>query len=123
VLYLSVERYVTDLRVVQAITTTGKLTATLRWTAPTGVVTTTMRYSDTLITAVNWDSALTAYAPFTTTNPGSAKWFVTSVPYTGGTAYFALRSKNLEGDWTVLSNNAFWPEWEFFLPLVAKKHQ
>jgi len=36
---------VTDLRVTQAVTSTTTLTATLRWTAPTDAVTTTLRFS------------------------------------------------------------------------------
>jgi hypothetical protein len=78
---------VTDLRVTEAITSIGTLTATLHWTAPADAVTTTLRYSGTLITEANWSSALL----LTDTLPGAADTFTATVPYSGGTVYFALR--------------------------------
>ncbi|GAB4526288.1 MAG: hypothetical protein Kow0063_00380 [Anaerolineae bacterium] len=108
---------VTDLRVTQAITSAGTLTATLAWTAPPGAVTTTLRYAEALISEANWASALL----ITDTLPGSAETFTATVPYGGGTAYFALKSQNSGGDWSGLSNNAFWPAWDVYLPLVLKR--
>jgi hypothetical protein len=107
---------VTDLRVTQAITDSGVLTATLRWTAPASAVTTTLRYSGTLIVEAGWAGA----SLLTDTLPGSAESFTATVPYDGGTVYFALKSQNAEGEWADLSNNAFWPRWDTFLPLVTK---
>lgn len=107
---------VTDLRVTEAITRTGTLTATLSWTAPADAVTITLRYSDTLITETHWTSA----PLLTDTLPGSAETYTATVPYGGSTVYFALRSQNAEGDWSNLSNNAFWPCWDVFLPFVTK---
>jgi hypothetical protein len=107
---------VTDLRVTHAITASGTLTATLHWTAPTDAVTTTLRYSGTLITEANW-----ADAPLlTSTLLGSAETYTATVPHGGGTLYFALKSQNAEGDGSDLSNNAFWPHWDIFLPLVLR---
>jgi hypothetical protein len=107
---------VTDLRVTEAITSTGTLTATLRWAAPTNAVTTTLRYSDALVTEANW-----ADAPLLTgTLLGSTEGFTATVSYDDSTVYFALRSQNAEGNWSDLSNNAFWPHLDVFLPFVAK---
>ena len=106
---------VTDLRVTQA-TGSGPLTATLRWTAPTNAITTTLRYSNALITSANWNSATL----LTDTVPGSANIYTATVPYSGGTLYFALKSQNAEGAYSALSNNAFWPRWDVYLPLVSK---
>jgi hypothetical protein len=107
---------VTDLRVTRAITTTGTLTATLRWTAPANAVTTTLRCSDTLITEANWTSALL----LTSTLSGTTQSYTATAAYTGGMAYFALKSQNTEGAWSALSNNAFWPRRDVYLPLVTR---
>jgi hypothetical protein len=107
---------VTDLRVRTAITDTGVLTATLRWTAPADAVTTTLRYSSTLIIEVNWAAA----SLITDTLSGSAETYVATAPYGGDTVYFALKSQNAEGAWSAVSNNAFWPHRDVFLPLVTK---
>jgi hypothetical protein len=42
------------------------------------------------------------------------------VPYSGGTVYFALKSQNAQGEFSILSNNAFWPGWDVYLPLVNR---
>ncbi|MEW5717717.1 MAG: hypothetical protein AB1817_03740, partial [Chloroflexota bacterium] len=67
---------VNDLRVTNAITSTGTLTVTLAWTPPTGAVTSTLRYASAFITAANWNSA-TALA----TLPGGAATHTASIPY------------------------------------------
>lgn len=110
---------VTDLRVTQAIIDTGTLTATLRWTAPAVAVTYTLRYSGTLVSEDNWTNAVTVTVPFTAT-PGSTEWLTAPISHTDGTAYFALRSQNAEGDWSALSNNGFWPHFDVYLPLVLR---
>jgi hypothetical protein len=107
---------VTDLRVTYAITDTGTLTATLRWTAPADAVTTTLRYSGTLIAEDNWASA----SLLTDALSGSAETFPAAVPYDGNTVYFALKSQNAGGVWSALSNNAFWPHLDLYLPLVLR---
>ncbi len=113
---------VTDLSVVAAISDTSSLTLTLRWTAPMAAVTYTLRSSDTLVTTINWDHAPIVTVPFTASTPGSIKWLTTSVNYTGRTLYFALKSQNSMGDWSELSNNAFWPHSDVYLPLITKSH-
>ena len=109
---------VTDLRATHAVTGTGTLTVTLRWTAPAGAVTITLRYSDTLINATNWASA----PLLTDTLPGSAETYTAAVFYGGDTVYFALKSQNADGAWSSLSNNAFWPHRDVYLPLVLKEN-
>jgi len=51
---------------------------------------------------------------------GGATTCTATVPYAGGAIYFALRSQNQEGVWSALSNNAFWPRQDVFLPLVQR---
>jgi hypothetical protein len=113
---------VTNLRVTHAITRTGVLTAALRWTAPTNAVTYTVRHSDTHIHDGNWDSAAAVTVPFTASASGSVETLTVPVPYTGGTAYFALKSRNAGGDWSGLSNNAFWPHRNVYLPLILRRY-
>jgi hypothetical protein len=107
---------VTDLRVTYAITATGTLTATLRWTAPANAMTTTLRYSGTLITEANWASAFL----LTNTLSGTAQTYTVTVAYTSGRAYFALKSQNAEGVWSALSNDAFWPRQGIYIPLITR---
>jgi len=107
---------VTDLRVTDAIMAANMLTATLRWTAPLNAITTTLRYSRTLIAEANWASATL----LTGTLSGSAALYTSNVPYNSGTIYWAHKSQNVEGDWSALSNNTFWPRFEVYLPLVRK---
>ena len=106
---------VTDLRVTQAVTSAGELTATLRWTSPPDAITTTLRYSGDPITAANWDSALLLVNAL----PGSTEVYTAVVPYGGGTIYFALRTQGA-GGLSDVSNNAFWPHLDVRLPLVLK---
>jgi len=107
---------VTDLHVTQTITATGTLSATLRWTVPTNAVTCTLRYSGTLISEDNWAGATL----LTDTLPGSTETYTATVPYDSGIVYFALKSQNASGDWSALSNNAFWPHLDVYLPLVMR---
>jgi len=112
--------HITDLRVAHAITDTDTLTATLRWTAPTDAVTYTLRYSNTLISEDNWAIAVTVSVPFTAT-PGGTEWLTAPVAYAGSTVYFALKSQNAQSEWSSLSNNAFWPRVDVYLPLVMRE--
>jgi hypothetical protein len=107
---------VQDLRVTNAAAASGTLTATLGWTAPADAVTYTIRYSAALITEANWDSAAT----LTSSLPGAANAFTATVPYSGGTLYFALKSQGADGTYSALSNNAFWPHQDIYLPLVRR---
>jgi len=103
-----------DLRVTQATLAGSDLTITLRWTPPPGVVTTTVRYADQPITAANWDAAL----DFAT--GGVLDTATNSIPYSSGTRYFAVKTHN-EGGWSALSNLAFWPGYNVYVPLVLRR--
>jgi hypothetical protein len=107
---------VTDLHVTHAVTGTDTLTVTLRWTPPLGALTTTLRYSASLVTAANWSSA----ALLTNTLPGSVAAYTATVPYSTGTLYFALKTRHGITEWSDLSNNAFWPHRAVYLPLIRK---
>ena len=107
---------VTDLHVTSVIQGVGTLTATLNWIAPGNAITDTFRYSATLITEANWASAIV----LTNSLSGAANIFTTSVPYTSGVVYFALKSQNAEGAYSALSNNAFWPHLDLYLPFVRR---
>jgi hypothetical protein len=106
---------VTDLQVARAVTGTGMLTATLRWSPAAGATTVTLRYSGALITENNWDRALAL-----SVLPGNTDTFTATVPHNDKTVYFALKSQNAEGDWSTLSNNAFWPHFHVCLPLLVR---
>ncbi|MBN2004522.1 MAG: hypothetical protein JXA21_14295 [Anaerolineae bacterium] len=111
---------VDDLRVSDAVAATGTLDATLRWSAPANAITYTLRYSSALITDANWDGAVAVSVPFTASLPGSAEQLDVVIPYAGGIIYFALKSQNAQGSFSPLSNNAWWPHHELFLPLVCR---
>ncbi len=104
---------VSDLRITQAELNGGNLTVTLRWTPPTGVVTTTARYAAEPITEANWDAA----ADFAT--GGALDTATNAISYSGGTRYFAVKTHNA-GGWSGLSNLTFWPRWDIFLPVVLR---
>jgi hypothetical protein len=117
--YLEVEAAnppVTGLQVTQAITSTGILTATLGWTPPTSAVTTTLRYSTARIAEANWASATL----LTGALPGGQSIYTASLPYAGGTVYFALKTQNAAGESTAISNNASWPRRDVCLPVVMR---
>lgn len=105
---------VNDLRVTQATLAGSDLTITLRWTPPAGVVTTTVRYAVQPITAANWDAAL----DFAT--GGVLDTATHTIAYGSGTRYFAVKTHN-EGGWSALSNLAFWPHYDVYLPLVLRR--
>ncbi|HDQ73838.1 MAG TPA: hypothetical protein ENN19_17345 [Chloroflexi bacterium] len=70
-----------DLRVSRAVTGTDTLTATLRWTPPSGAVTVTLRYAAVRITEANWAGA----APLTADPlPSDTEAFTAATPYAGG---------------------------------------
>ncbi|MBN1993932.1 MAG: hypothetical protein JW953_14630 [Anaerolineae bacterium] len=108
---------VTDLRVTHAVTGTGILTVTLSWTAPVNVVTTTLRYSDTSITDLNWPGAVV----LTNTLPDSTQVYTAAIPDSGGVVFFALKSQDVNAGWSGLSNNAQWPRLDVYLPVILKR--
>jgi len=104
------------LRVTQAVTGTGLLTATLAWNPPPGAVTTTLRSAPQRIDEDNWAQA----AIVADSLPGSAQTHVAVVAYDGGPVYFASRSYAC-GVESPVSHNALWPKWDLFLPLLVKE--
>jgi hypothetical protein len=105
---------VVDLRVTEAITATGSVSITLSWSPPTGAISQTLRYSTSPITDVNWGSA----SLLTDSLAGNAASFTASVLYTSGTLYFAQKGYHDAGGWSELSNNAFWPHYDIYIPFV-----
>jgi len=75
-----------------------------------------VRYSGVSIADANWSSATVV----TNNLPGSATILTVAVPYSGGTAYFALKSQSASGVSSALSNNAFWPHWNAYLPVILR---
>jgi hypothetical protein len=107
---------VTDLRVTRALTRTGTLTAALSWSAPTNATTTTLRFSRALVTEDGWGEAVL----LTDDLPGSAGSFTATVTFESGAVFFALKAQNASADWSQLSNNAFWPSLDVWLPAIYK---
>lgn len=108
---------VSDLRVAHTLTDTTMLTATLSWSAPPSAVTCTLRYSGSLINAGNWIAATV----LTDALPGNTSVHTVAVPYSGGSVYFALKYLSTHGGESSVSNNAFWPRWDIYLPLVLRQ--
>ena len=106
---------VIDLRVTRAVIASNVLTVTLRWTAPANALTTTLRYSGTLISTANWNNAVLLSGNLS----GAANIFTATVPYASGTLYFALKTQNSAGR-SPPSNNAFWPQQNVYLPVILK---
>jgi hypothetical protein len=107
---------VSDLRLSAASAAGGMLSVTLRWTPPTSAASTTVRYASSPITPANWDSA----SLLGNSLPGSQDTLSADVPYSGGTLYFALRTQNAQDEWSDLSNNTFWPNFDVHLPLTRR---
>ena len=59
--------------------------------------------------------------PLTEALPGHQNTYTASLPYAGGAVYLALKTQNAQGDWSALSNNAFWPRRDAFLPVVLRQ--
>jgi hypothetical protein len=79
-------------------------------------ITMTMRYSNALITEANWDNASVMAASL----PGDAHAHSAVVPYSSGAVvYMALKTQN-GGGWSTLSNNAFWPHFDAYLPVILR---
>jgi hypothetical protein len=107
---------VTDLRVSEAITMTESVSITLSWSPPTGAISQTIRFSSDPISESNWESATL----LTDELCGCADQHQALIPYVGGTLYFAHKGFNAEGGWSVLSNNASWPHYDIYLPIVFR---
>jgi len=105
---------VTNLRVTKALTTSESVTVTLHWSPPSGAESQTLRYSSIPITEANWESAIL----LTDTLCGCTGEYQALVPYTSGRLFFAQKSYNAAAGWSGLSNNAFWPSNDIYLPMT-----
>ena len=106
---------VTDLRLTDVNISAGNLTGTLHWTDPQGAVTAELRYAYYPIGETSWASSTF----ITNTITAASGIYTTSVPYSTGAVFFALKVQG-PGGWSKVSNNAFWPHLEIFLPNVQK---
>jgi hypothetical protein len=117
--YLDIEAAnppVQNLRIRQASASGGTLQLTLDWTPPSSAALTAIHYASAPLTAASWDSA----AVLSASMPGSQATFTGSLPYTGGTVYFALKAQNVKGEWSDLSNPVWYPSFDTHLPLMRK---
>lgn len=118
---------VQGLRVVEGHSTNDQATITLQWTAPGRVghsstaVDYQMRYSDQLIAEKTWDSALPIHVPFDPSSPGTREQLVVNdLDLSGGTIYFALRTTDINDNWSDLSNSAFYPSLDVYVPFCSR---
>ncbi len=117
--YLDVEAAnppVRNLRISQASAANGTLSFTLSWTPPATTSSAAIRYSTAPITAGNWDNA----SILAESLPGDQSIFTGSLPYAGGTDYFAIRVQNTQGEWAGVSNVVFWPSLNMNLPIINR---
>jgi parallel beta-helix repeat protein len=106
---------VKNLRMPHAITDTTTLTATLMWDASPLTITTTVRTSANAINDANWLSATLLSDML----PGSSSIYTATVPYSGGTIYFGLRSHYTCGSDSLILQT-FWPHFDIYLPIVMQ---
>ena len=66
-----------------------------------------------------WDT-VNSSPPHTTILLTDALTGTATAPYLDGVRYWALKSQNAQGDWSALSNTAFWPRQDAFLPIVLR---
>ena len=75
------------------------------------------------IDASGWGGAADLVAPFPSgAEPGTTESLTATWPLSEDTVYLALRSQSGDGDWSALSNAAFWPRRETRLPLVSRAY-
>jgi len=105
-----------NLRVSQAVVSGDTVTLTLVWTAPLGAESQTLRYAPSSINEQTWAAATVLAEGL----GGSTTTFSANIPYNGQTLYFAQKGYNIEGGWSLVSNNGFWPTFETYLPLIRR---
>jgi hypothetical protein len=108
---------VTDLQV-SGFLIFDAIQATLTWTPPTEAVTTTIRFAYTHISENNWEAANL----LTSTLPGHTDTFSTTIPYAEDMVFIALKTQSATGEWSSLSNNAYWPQQKTWLPIILNTH-
>ncbi len=107
---------ITDLHITSAAVSQDGVTVSLAWTPPAEAVSIALRQYNSLIDTSNWESSVLIDSAI----PGSQTTYTTVVSYTGQTVYFALRWQNEEGEWSPVSNPAFWPGFAVHLPLARR---
>jgi hypothetical protein len=107
---------VKNTRVTQASLNGGTLAVTLDWTPPVGAASLAIRYAAAPISEATWSSA----AVLGESLPGAQSSFNGSLPYSGGTVFFALRAQNSQSEWSEVSNNGFWPAENTHLPIIFR---
>ncbi|MEZ4674017.1 MAG: hypothetical protein R2932_07200 [Caldilineaceae bacterium] len=90
---------------------------TLQWTPPADVMTTTLRYSTVPLTEETWAEA----GVLAEALAGDATTFTATLPMTDNTYYLGLRTQNVAGLWSPLSNPGFWPQEKSYLPLIQRR--
>ncbi|GAF81270.1 unnamed protein product, partial [marine sediment metagenome] len=88
--------------------------AALTWSPTSESVTTTIRYTYTQLTESNWEAATL----LTDSLPGYIDTYDADIPIVNETVFIALKTQNAAGEWSRLSNNAFWPQRQTWLPLI-----
>ncbi len=86
----------------------------LTWTESSRSISTEIRWNTQPINAGNWESSPILVSSL----PVGSEQYAGNLPYTSGTLYIALRAKNIEDEWSDLSNLAFWPSLELYLPAI-----
>jgi hypothetical protein len=107
---------VEDLRIRQASLDAGQLTVSLEWTPPSQASLINLRDSNAPVADSNWDSA----GPMSGDLPGGTGTFTATIPYSSGSLFFALRYQDTGGEWSPVSNNAFWPQKRLYLPHLLR---
>ncbi|MAT40819.1 MAG: hypothetical protein CL609_00645 [Anaerolineaceae bacterium] len=112
--YLSAPAAIRDLQLENELLSGGELQFSLTWTESSGTAYTEIRWSTQVITTTNWDTAQMLVSGL----PAGTNSYSSSLPYSEGTLYFALKAKNSENLWSGLSNVIFWPSLESYLPVI-----
>ena len=108
---------VSNFVITDAVESPGSLEVSFAWEEPLNIANTyEIKSHSAPITEANWSSATT----LTDTLPGTAETYTTTIAYTGETRYFAIKAVNSSGDRMPISNLAFWPQQNVYLPIVIK---
>lgn len=107
---------VSDLRITSHQINPGTLTVTLNWSALPGATAFIVKGAIEPITAANWDS----HNQIGPELPGTASGASVTIDSVNGVGYFAIKYRNAGGVLSEISNPAFWPRLEVFLPLVRR---
>lgn len=107
---------VADLQITNLLAGTDSITATLQWTPPHDAITTTLRYGTAPLTNENWANA----TPLVTRTATGKQQYDAILPASDKTYFFAVRAQNSAGLWSPISNPAFWPREETYLPVIYR---